>query len=137
MEVTSIRDGVILDHLPAGSALRVLAYLRIDPARTRLALIMNVPSKQYGTKDIIKIEGVHEPDTTVLGVVTPHATINTVRDGTIVAKTHPQPPSHVTGVLTCKNPRCVTTVERGIEQMFYLGVSGMYRCEYCDEEATL
>lgn len=137
MEVTSIRDGVIIDHLPAGSALRVLDYLHVDVQCVRVALIMNATSARFGRKDIIKIEGAQVPDMTVLGVVAPCATVNTVRDGRIAAKTSPEPPGRVEGVIRCVNPRCVTTVERGIEQVFYLSVAGAYRCEYCDEEATL
>ena len=54
MEVTSIQNGIIIDHVPAGTALKVLEYLKIDPSKTKLALIMNADSHMYGTKDIIK-----------------------------------------------------------------------------------
>ena len=69
MEVTSIQDGIIIDHVPAGTALKVLQYLKIDPSKTRLALIMNTDSPRYGTKDIIKIENVEGIDLDVLGLV--------------------------------------------------------------------
>ena len=80
MEVTSIQDGIIIDHVPAGTALKVLQYLKIDPSKTRLALIMNTDSPRYGTKDIIKIENVEGIDLDVLGLVARQATVDIVRD---------------------------------------------------------
>ena len=113
MEVTSIQNGIIIDHVPAGTALKVLEYLKIDPSKTKLALIMNTDSHMYGTKDIIKIEDETESiDLDVLGLV---ARVN---------------------IIKCVNPRCVTTTEPAV-QMFHLVHSDRqeYRCDYCDEEA--
>ncbi|RSX56002.1 aspartate carbamoyltransferase regulatory subunit [Bifidobacterium dolichotidis] len=151
MEVTSIQDGIIIDHVPAGTALKVLQYLAIDPAHTRLALIMNAPSTKLGTKDMIKIEchqagtccngcsGISDIDLDVLGLLAPQATVDVVRDGAIAEKIHPDKPAHVTNIITCVNPRCVTTSERGLTQRFHLSNSGHgeYRCDYCDEEAQV
>lgn len=139
MEVTSIQDGIIIDHVPAGTALKVLQYLKIDPSKTRLALIMNTDSPRYGTKDIIKIENVEGIDLDVLGLVARQATVDIVRGGRIVEKVQPHLPEHVVNVITCVNPRCVTTTERGIDQMFHRAHSQRqeYRCDYCDEEAKL
>ena len=139
MEVTSIRNGIIIDHVPAGTALKVLQYLRIDPTSTKLALIMNTDSKQYGSKDIIKIEDAGDLNLDVLGFIARQATIDIVRGGKIVRKEMPNLPEHMVNVITCKNPRCVTTTERGIDQMFHLVHSERqeYRCDYCDEEAKL
>ena len=139
MEVTSIQDGIIIDHVPAGTALKVLQYLKIDPSKTRLALIMNTDSPSYGTKDIIKIENVSRALRDVLGLVARQATVDIVRGGRIVEKVQPHLPERVVNVITCVNPRCVTTTERGIDQMFHLAHSQRqeYRCDYCDEEAKL
>ena len=125
MEVTSIQNGIIIDHVPAGTSLKVLEYLKIDPAKTKLALIMNADSKRYGSKDIIKIEDDKDIDLDVL------------RGGKIVEKKQPNLPEHIVGVISCVNPRCVTTAEPGIKQMFHLVHSERleYRCDYCDEEA--
>ena len=121
MEVTSIQNGIIIDHVPAGTALKVLEYLKIDPSKTKLALIMNADSHMYGTKDIIKIEDETESiDLDVLGLVARTATL----------------PEHVVNIIKCVNPRCVTTTEPAV-QMFHLVHSDRqeYRCDYCDEEA--
>ena len=129
MEVTSIQNGIIIDHVPAGTALKVLEYLKIDPSKTKLALIMNADSHMYGTKDIIKIEDETESiDLDVLGLVARTATVGIVRGGKIVERKKP--------TLKCVNPRCVTTTEPAV-QMFHLVHSDRqeYRCDYCDEEA--
>ena len=134
MEVTSIQDGIIIDHVPAGTALKVLDYLSINPASTKLALI----SGKLGKKDIIKIE---DPDTAidldVLGLVARSATVDVIHGGRIVDKMTPTLPERVVNVITCVNPRCVTTTEPGIDQVFYLDRTDgeAYRCRYCDEEA--
>ena len=139
MEVTSIRNGIIIDHVPAGTALKVLQYLNIDPTSTKLALIMHTDSRQYGSKDIIKIEDAGDLNLDVLGFIARQATIDIVRGGKIVRKEKPNLPEHMVNVIKCKNPRCVTTTERGIDQMFHLVHSERqeYRCDYCDEEAKL
>ena len=139
MEVTSIQNGIIIDHVPAGTALKVLEYLKIDPAKTKLALIMNTDSHMFGTKDIIKIESEEEAETIdldVLGLVARTATVGIVRGGKIVEKKQHTLPEHVVNIIKCVNPRCVTTTEPAV-QMFHLVHSDRqeYRCDYCDEEA--
>ena len=139
MEVTSIQNGIIIDHVPAGTALKVLEYLKIDPAKTKLALIMNTDSHMFGTKDIIKIESEEEAETIdldVLGLVARTATVGIVRGGKIVEKKQPTLPEHVVNIIKCVNPRCVTTSEPAV-QMIHLVHSYRqeYRCDYCDEEA--
>ena len=139
MEVTSIQNGIIIDHVPAGTALKVLEYLKIDPAKTKLALIMNTDSHMFGTKDIIKIESEEEAETIdldVLALVARTATVGIVRGGKIVEKKQPTLPEHVVNIIKCVNPRCVTTTEPAV-QMFHLVHSDRQesRCDYCDEDA--
>lgn len=139
MEVTSISEGIIIDHVPAGTALKVLNYLRIDPTTASIALIMNTTSNRYGSKDIIKIQNAPDVDLDVLGLIAPNATVDIVKDSKIVAKKRPRLPQKVTNVLSCVNPRCVTSTEHGIDQIFRLtnAETGEYRCLYCDEAAEL
>ncbi len=135
MEVTSIQDGIIIDHVPAGTALKVLQYLKIDPSKTRLALIMNTDSPRYGTKDIIKIEGdVSRLNFDVLGYLDPQITISCIENGHIVRKIRPDQPQRLINVIKCTNPRCITAVEEGCDHIFALTPSGRYRCIYCEEE---
>ncbi|MCI1984011.1 MAG: aspartate carbamoyltransferase regulatory subunit [Bifidobacteriaceae bacterium] len=139
MEVTSIAEGIIIDHVPAGTALKVLSYLHIDPAKSTIALIMNTTSHRYGCKDIIKIQNETDIDLDVLGLVAPHATVDVVKNAQIVEKQKPRLPRHVTNVISCANPRCVTSSERDLDQLFHLSNAdtGEYRCDYCDEAAKL
>lgn len=94
MEVTSIQDGIIIDHIPAGRALSVIHFLGLDPTRTRMALIMNTRSERYGSKDIIKIEQEATFQLDILGFVAPQASINIVKAGKIVSKRTPGRPFH-------------------------------------------
>ena len=139
MEVTSIQNGIIIDHVPAGTALKVLEYLKIDPAKTKLALIMNTDSHMFGTKDIIKIESEEEAETIdldVLGLVARTATVGIVRGGKIVEKKQPTLPEHVVNIIKCVNPRCVTTTEPAVQMSPQEHSDRQeYRCDYCDEEA--
>ena len=130
MEVTSIQNGIIIDHVPAGTALKVLEYLKIDPSKTKLALIMNTDSHIESEEEAETI------DLDVLGLVARTATVGIVRGGKIVEKKQPTLPEHVVNIIKCVNPRCVTTTEPAV-QMFHLVHSDRqeYRCDYCDEEA--
>ena len=137
MEVTSIQNGIIIDHVPAGTALKVLEYLKIDPSKTKLALIMNTDSHMYGTKDIIKIEDETESiDLDVLGYIDSNITVNLVKDGQLEKKLHLELPQTLRNVIKCKNPRCITTVEPEIVYTFRLPDrrKKAYRCIYCEAE---
>ena len=134
MEVTSIQNGIIIDHVPAGTALKVLEYLKIDPSKTRLALIMNADSHLYGTKDIIKIDSPMEVDLDVLGYIDPNITVNIIRNGVRVEKKHLELPKKLVNVIHCKNPRCITVAEPQLDAIFLLSdpATHTYRCAYCE-----
>ena len=136
MEVTSIQNGIIIDHVPAGTALKVLEYLKIDPSKTKLALIMNTDSHMYGTKDIIKIDSPMEVDLDVLGYIDPNITVNIIRDDKIAEKRTLHLPKILKNVIHCKNPRCITSIEQELPHIFYLDDKDheVYRCRYCDEK---
>ena len=138
MEVTSIQNGIIIDHVPAGTALKVLEYLKIDPSKTKLALIMNTDSHMYGTKDIIKIEGdVSGLSFDILGYVDPKISITFIENGHVAKKSRPEQPKRLVNVIKCKNPRCITSIEEGCDHIFALTPSGKYRCVYCEQEFSV
>ena len=116
MEVTSIQNGIIIDHVPAGTSLKVLDYLKIDPSKTKLALIMNADSKRYGSKDIIKIEDDKDIDLDVLGFVARQATVDVVRGGKIVEKKQPND-SNTAATTATRKPNCEhnPTQHQGLE----------------------
>jgi len=133
MEINSISNGIVIDHLQAGSGMKVLDYLNIDTELGSVALIMNVPSRKYDRKDIIKLENYENVDVNVLGLIDHNATVIYIQNGEIVKKLNLKLPQKVTNVLKCKNPRCITSME-AVPNVFHLAdnVSGKYKCEYCD-----
>ena len=139
MIVNSIERGIVIDHITAGTGNRILDYLKIDTKKNTVAFIMNATSKKHGRKDLIKIENVTDVDLTVLGLLDPNATVNIIENGKIVKKINLALPQTVTNVIKCKNPRCVTSVERNAPHIFHLmnAHTREYRCEYCDEIVSM
>lgn len=139
MIVNSIERGIVIDHITAGTGNRILDYLKIDTKKNTVAFIMNATSKKHGRKDLIKIENVTDVDLTVLGLLDPNATVNIIENGRIIKKINLELPKTVTNVIKCKNPRCVTSVERNAPHIFHLmdAETREYRCEYCDEIVSM
>lgn len=135
LNIDSIKNGIVIDHIKAGSGIKIFNYLGLDKADFSVALIMNACSKKLGIKDIIKIENNMDLDYTVLGLIDPNITINIIRNGVRVEKLSLELPSEVENIIKCKNPRCITSVEKYLPHQFYLvdSESGEYRCKYCDE----
>ncbi|GFP75175.1 aspartate carbamoyltransferase regulatory subunit [Clostridium fungisolvens] len=139
LQVTSIKKGIVIDHITAGMGNSIYKYLNLDSADYSVALIKNVESKKLGKKDIIKIDNVIDINYEILGLISPSISINIVEGESIVKKLKPKLPSEVENLIKCKNPRCITTVEEYIPQKFILTnrEKGTYRCCYCDEEHKL
>lgn len=134
LSINSIKKGIVIDHIHAGLGLKIFDYLELKNAEYTVALIMNASSKRYGKKDMIKIENVIDIDLSALGFIDPDITINVIDNEKIVDKINLSLPKHVEGVIICNNPRCITSVERGIKQSFSLvdAEKGTYKCDYCD-----
>ena len=139
LEITSIRDGLVIDHIKAGMGVKIFNYLNLDKVNSQVALIMNVKSEKMGKKDIIKIENSSEINYTILSLLSPHLTINEVKDGEISRKLTPELPEKVDDVLVCNNPRCITTAENYVPHTFSLinEDRGTYKCDYCDNITKL
>ena len=135
MEVNSIENGIVIDHLKAGIGLKVLSYLGVDGRNGTVALIMNAPSNKQGRKDVIKFENLQDVDLAALGLIDCGATVNYIENSELKKKVKLALPERVTNVIKCKNPRCVTSVEPEIPHVFVLvdPQSEKYCCEYCDE----
>lgn len=139
LEITSIKNGIVIDHIQAGTGVKIFNYLGLDKTNYNVALIINADSKKLGKKDIIKIENCDKLDYTVLGLLSPSITIDEVKDEKIIRKISPELPSRVENIITCKNPRCITVQEKYVPHSFVLvdRETGRYRCEYCDEITRL
>ncbi|BBH27594.1 aspartate carbamoyltransferase regulatory subunit [Intestinibaculum porci] len=136
MKVDSIKNGIVLDHITAGKVMEVYNALNLDKLDCTIAILKNVPSHKMGHKDILKIDNDFDIDLDVLGYLDHNITISYIKDGTTVEKKHLALPERIKNVERCKNPRCITTVERGIDQEFYLAnrEKKIYRCIYCDSK---
>lgn len=136
MNIDSIQDGVVLDHIKAGKSMDIYKYLHLDQLDCSVAIIKNVRSGRMGKKDIIKIDSPMEVDLDVLGYVDPDITVNVIRNGARVEKKHLELPLKLVNIIHCKNPRCITAVEPQLDAIFLLNdpEKHTYRCAYCDAE---
>lgn len=137
MNVDSIKNGIVIDHIIAGKAMQIYEMLGLDKLESSVAVIMNVPSSKMGKKDIIKIDQNIEVDLNVLGYVSPNITVDIVENGKVTGKKHIELPEELTDIIVCKNPRCITSTEQEIHHIFRLTdrEKGVYRCIYCDTAA--
>ena len=136
MIIDAIKNGIVIDHIEAGKGMEVYNLLKLEELDCTVALIKNVASKKTGKKDIIKIDASINLDFEVLGYIAPEVTVNVIENGKTVQKVRPEPPKFLKNVIKCKNPRCITTVEQGIDQIFKLTDNGTYRCIYCENSVN-
>ena len=136
MNIDGVKNGIVLDHIKAGKSMMAYKLLGLDEVKSCVAIIQNAESSKYGKKDIIKIDELIDLDYDVLGYIDSNITVNIVKDGKMVEKKHMKLPTELRNVVTCKNPRCITSVEQEIVQIFRLKneEKKVYRCAYCDAE---
>ena len=136
MNIDSIQNGVVLDHIQAGKCMDIYKYLHLDELDCSVAIIKNVRSGRMGKKDIIKIDSPMEVDLDVLGYIDPNITVNIIRDGVRVEKKKLELPERLVNVTHCKNPRCITVAESQLDSIFVLAdrENRVYRCAYCEAE---
>lgn len=138
MNIDEIRNGIVLDHIPAGRSMQLYKALNLDALDCSIAILKNVPShRRDGRKDIIKIDTLIDLNLDVIGYMDPGITVNIVKDGIIVSKGHVELPLKIVDVIRCKNPRCITSIEQDLPQVFELTdrAEGVYRCIYCETKA--
>ncbi|MGB4985522.1 MAG: aspartate carbamoyltransferase regulatory subunit [Erysipelotrichaceae bacterium] len=138
MLVNPIKNGIVIDHIESGNALRIYDLLKLNDIDCPVALITNAISKKGQKKDIIKIDGELEVNLDILGYISPNITINYIKDGVIVDKIHPQLPKELINVVKCSNPRCITSIEQEVDHIFHLTdeENHVYRCIYCESKAS-
>ena len=134
INIAEIKNGLVIDHIKAGSGWKVFRYLGLDKAKFTTALIMNAQSVKSGKKDMIKIDNILNLDYSVLGYIDPNITVNVIQDSKITKKIKMELPDKIQGVIRCKNPRCITVTEHYVGQEFHLvnRAKAQYRCIYCD-----
>lgn len=139
MKVDAIQNGIVIDHITAGLAFRLYDLLDLQKLNCPVAIIKNVNSGKMGKKDIIKIDSQTPINLDVVGFVDPNATINVIKDGVLREKRSIDMPEKLTNVIKCKNPRCITSVEQEIDNVFVLSdkENKTYRCLYCETKADI
>lgn len=137
MIIGKIQDGIVLDHLTAGTGMKLYELLHLDELECEVALIQNASSEKMGRKDILKIDKLIDFNVDLVGYLDPGATVNIIKDGKLAKRTRPDKPEKIVDVIKCKNPRCITTVEQELPQVFNLTdrENGIYRCAYCESKA--
>lgn len=139
MRVDSIKNGIVIDHIEPGCAMKIYEMLSLDKLDCPVAILKNVSSSKMGKKDIIKIDCDIDINFDELGFISPSITVVIVKDGEVAEKRHIELPEQVTDILRCKNPRCITSTEQDIHHIFRLTDSkkAVYRCIYCDTKAEI
>lgn len=138
LNISGIHEGYVLDHIKAGDSMKIYYDLKLDQLEEcTVAMIMNAKSNKMGRKDIIKAEcPVEALDLEILGFIDHTITVNVIKDEKIVEKKPLKLPSKIVNVITCKNPRCITSIEQELDQVFLLSdeKTETYRCKYCEEK---
>lgn len=134
MNIDSIKNGYVIDHIKAGNAMQIYDLLKLNELDCQVAIITNAKSKKSGKKDIIKIDRDIEIDLDKLGFIDPNVTVNIVKNNTIVEKRKLSLPERIVNVAKCQNPRCITSIEKTLDQVFNLTdkENEVYRCKYCE-----
>ena len=137
MRIEAIKNGFVIDHIEAGKAMEIVGLLKLDELSCPIAIIKNAPSRRLGKKDIIKIDADIEVNTDILGYIDPNITVNVIKNGEIAEKRHVELPQILKNVISCKNPRCISSCEQELPQIFKLTdpENRVYRCLYCETKA--
>lgn len=137
LNVGELNEGVVLDHIQAGRSMDIYKYLKLDKMDCCVAIIKNARSSKMGRKDIIKVEcPIDELNLDVLGYIDHNITVNIIKNGSIVEKKELHLPKLLTNIISCKNPRCITSIEQELDHVFFLAdeEAEVYRCRYCEEK---
>ena len=137
INISGISEGLVLDHIQPGMSLQIYKDLKLNKLDCTVAIIKNARSNKMGKKDIIKVEcPIETLDLDILGFIDHNITVNVIQGDRIVEKKILALPTEVTNVIKCKNPRCITSIEQELDQVFQLTDPNkeVYRCKYCEEK---
>lgn len=137
MVINPIKDGIVLDHIKSGNAMELYNILNLGELECSVAIIKNADSAKMGKKDVLKIDKIIDIDLNILAVIDPGITVNIIKDGKLIKRSHLELPQMVKNVLKCENPRCITSTEQEIQHIFKLtdATNRVYRCVYCETKA--
>lgn len=134
MNIDSIRNGIVIDHIQAKKGLEIYDALKLGELDCSVAIITNAKSEKMGKKDIIKIDKDIDLDLNILGYMDPNITINIIKNDERIEKFHVELPEQIVNIIRCKNPRCITSAEQELDNIFVLTdkENRSYRCKYCE-----
>ena len=134
MNIDSIKNGIVIDHIRAKKGMEIYEALKLKDLDCSVAIITNAKSEKMGRTDIIKIDKDIEINMDVIGFIEPNATINVVKNDKLVDKYNVKLPEKVVNIAKCQNPRCITSIEKDLDQVFHLTdkENQVYRCQYCE-----
>ena len=134
MNIDSIKNGIVIDHIKAKKGLEIYELLNLGELDCSVAIITNAKSKKMGRKDIIKIDQKIDLNLDLLGYLDENITINIIKDDIRTEKYHVELPKKIVNIVKCKNPRCITSIEQELDQVFVLAdkEKKKYRCKYCE-----
>ena len=134
MNIDSIENGIVIDHIQSKKGMEIYKALELDKLDCSVAIITNARSNKMGRKDIIKINRSIDLNLDILGYIDPNITINIIKDDEIIEKYHVELPKEIVNIIKCKNPRCITSTEQELDNIFVLTDKNkkIYRCKYCD-----
>ena len=134
MNIDSIKNGIVIDHITAGLGMEIYRLLNLDELDCSVAIIKNAVSKKMGKKDIIKIDANIDLDMDIIGYVDPGISVSIIKDNRLVEKKNIALPERLVNVIHCKNPRCIISTEQELPHVFKLSdkEKKIYRCIYCE-----
>ncbi len=137
LHVKKIREGTVIDHITAGNALSVLKILGLTGSGDNVvSIVMNVPSQNLRTKDIVKIEGreLSPDEVDRISLISPKATINIIRNYKVVEKQKTKMPNVIRGTVRCANLSCISNSDEPLTQIFIVENEEplKMRCHYCN-----
>ena len=118
MIIGKIEKGIVLDHIKAGQGMYLYKILGLDSLDCEVALIKNAESEKMEKKDVIKIDQMIDLNLDAIGYVDPNITVNIIKNGERVKRTHIDAPEELVDIIKCKNPRCITTTEQELQHVF-------------------
>jgi aspartate carbamoyltransferase regulatory subunit len=136
LKVSAIKDGTVIDHIPAQNLFKVISIIRLDKINTQITFGTNLESKRLGLKAIIKISEMffREAEINKIALVAPDAKLNIIKDYEVVEKKVVQVPDEISGIVKCFNPQCITNHEKITTRFTVLSKKEVsLKCHYCEK----
>lgn len=136
LQVSAIKDGTVIDHIPASNLFKVINILGLDKLDKQITFGTNLESKRLGLKAIIKLADIFFVDKEInkIALVAPEAKLNIIKDYKVVEKKIVEVPDNIRGIAKCGNPKCITNHEGIVTKFAVVSKKKVaIRCHYCEK----